>query len=109
MAGEETLIDQASVFSDLAVWIITAVVSIVGWKINKFLKNYGDTLDRIEAQQDKLEKHDMILFGEEDIQGHSGIQMVAYTNRDYLRQHHQVLQEEGIIDGSNPPTPKDEA
>lgn len=108
MSGEHTLIDQASVFSDMAVWITTGIVSVMAWRINKFLKNYGNTLDRIESQQEKLEKHDMILFGEEDIQGHSGIQMVAYTNRDYLRQHHRILQEEGMIDNNKPPTPNNE-
>lgn len=109
MAAEQSLIDQASVLSDLAVWIITGIISIMAWRINKFLKDYGDTLDRIESQQDKLEKHDMILFGEEEIQGHSGLQVVAYTNREYLRQHHRVLDRENLLDDNQPPAPANEA
>lgn len=99
------MIDIGVAATDIAVYGATAILGYIGMKAKR-IKESQDTIGtQVDSLNEKLEKHDFILFGDEEISGYNGIQVVSYTNRAYLKDHHDALVEEGIIDPEqNKPT-----
>lgn len=82
--------------------VLTGLLSYASWKLRQFVKNQ-ENQDEILAKQDEiLDKHNFILFGDDDIAGYAGLQVVAYENRQYLKQHHRALVDEGLISEDKP-------
>lgn len=82
--------------------VLAALLTYASWKLRQFVNNQ-EKQDQILAKQDEMmDKHNFILFGDDDIAGYDGIQVVAYQNRQYLKQHHRALVNKGIISEEKP-------
>lgn len=91
------MIDVGVAATDIAVYVATAVLGYIGIKARSIKTNQDDLEEKIDALNGALDKHDFILFGDDDISGYNGIQVVSYTNRAYLKQHHDVLVAQDLI------------
>ncbi|AXR81499.1 hypothetical protein [Natrarchaeobaculum sulfurireducens] len=98
------MIDAGVAATDIAVYVATVILGYVGLKAREIQESQSDLSEDVEELNEKLDKHDFILFGDDDISGYNGIQVVSYTNRAYLKQHHDALVEEDMIeeDASTP-------
>ena len=92
------MIDVGVAATDIAIYAATAILAYVGHKARSISRSQDSLSEKIDSLDTKLDRHDFILFGDDDISGYNGIQVVSYTNRAYLKQHHDALVEEDILD-----------
>lgn len=96
------VIDAGVAATDIAVYVATVILGYVGLKARDIKESQDELTEDIEEVSEKIDKHDFILFGDDDISGYNGIQVVSYTNRAYLKQHHDTLVKEDLIDEDTP-------